>query len=546
LQPRTNDKGPGVASSPRSHFRGREDFSAEDLTSLLSAPESRTTGVAEVLEEARAASEPALTVEPEAAFLPARILHSLGTAVETLAAGPDAACGAVFPGLAEALTPPQTQWLSQQGLEFGRDRPARDWARRARAVAFEHLQRAIVGSGETPPSPRNVLRSDEIVWGRAPARLDLAGGWTDTPPFSLEHGGCVANAAVLLNGQPPIQVYARVTREPLLRIHSIDLGTDCLIRRWEELLDFRSATGEFSLVKAALVLAGFAPPDAVNKTPEVLKTSEVCSRFASSSPGNSLDDLLERFGGGLELTTLAAVPKGSGLGTSSIMGAVVLAVIHRVLGRRLSDTQLFHAVLRLEQALTTGGGWQDQVGGTLEGVKLIATKSGLVPDPVVRYLPPDVLDPKTNGARTLLYYTGLTRLAKNILAQVVGRYLNRERNTLATLQRIHALAPEVADAMARKDLPAFGQAIDAAWQLNKQLDPDSSNPQIEALLTQIRPHLHGAKLLGAGGGGFLLLVCKSARDAEQVKHRLAADPPNPRARFFDFAVSGEGLSLSVC
>ena len=133
--------------------------------------------------------------------------------------------------------------------------------------------------------------------------------------------GVTNPAAVNLNGQPPIQVYARVTPEPFIRIHSIDLGTDCDIREWDELLDYSSAPGEFSLVKAALVLAGFTPA-------------------ACPSANGSLKDLLKRFGGGLELTTLAAVPKGSGLGTSSIMGAVVVSVISRVTGRALPRRDL--------------------------------------------------------------------------------------------------------------------------------------------------------------------------------------------------------------
>ncbi len=357
--------------------------------------------MAKFIEEACSAAELAVMTSPDQVFLPSRILHSLGTAIEATANSPNQTLGEIFPGIAEVLSPGQERWLSVRRLELFEERPANDWARQARAQAFEHLQRTIVGSGEVPKAPENALRSDEIVWGRAPVRLDLAGGWTDTPPCSLEHGGCVANAAVILNGQPPIQVYARVTAEPCIRIHSIDLGTDCDIREWDELLDYRSATGEFSLAKAALVLAGFTPA-------------------ACPSPNHALKDLLDPFGGGLELTTLAAVPKGSGLGTSSVMGAVVLAVIHRVLGRELSSTGLFHAVLRLEQALTTGGGWQDQIGGALGGVKLITTRPGLVPDPTVRYLPPDVLDPKANAGQTLLYYTGITRLAKNILAQVVG------------------------------------------------------------------------------------------------------------------------------
>jgi galactokinase/mevalonate kinase-like predicted kinase len=510
-----------------SHFGPDSEFSAAEIARWLAEPATRTVRMAEFIHEACAAAHHSGATAPDEAFLPSRILHSLGTATAAITDSPEQPLGAVFPDITQELSPEQVEWLSVRQLEFLEDRLANAWARQAQAQAFEHLQRVIVGSGGIPKTPQNALRSDEIVWGRAPVRLDLAGGWTDTPPYSLEQGGCVANAAVILNGQPPIQVYGRVTAEPYIRIHSIDLGADCDIREWHDLLDYRSATGEFSLVKAALVLAGFAPT--------------VCP----SSDG-LLKDLLERFGGGLELTTLAAVPKGSGLGTSSIMGAVVLAVIHRVLGRELSSTELFHAVLRLEQALTTGGGWQDQIGGALEGVKLITTLPGLVPDPTVRYVPPDVLDPKANGGQTLLYYTGITRLAKNILAQVVGRYLDRDRRTMVTLRKIRGLAPEVADAMARKDLPAFGSSIDMAWGLNNELDPDSSNPEIEEILARVRPHIHGAKLLGAGGGGFMLMVCKSPQDAARVKGLLSSNPPNARARFFEFNVSTERLGISVC
>jgi galactokinase/mevalonate kinase-like predicted kinase len=243
---------------------------------------------------------------------------------------------------------------------------------------------------------------------------------------------------------------------------------------------------------------------------------------------------------------LAAIPKGSGLGTSSIMGAVLMAVVQRVMGRTLSPAELFHAVLRLEQELTTGGGWQDQIGGAVGGVKLVSTVPGLLPAPTIRYVPADVLDPKLNGGQTLLYYTGITRLAKNILQQVVGRYLDRDRRAMATLRQIGALASQTAEAMARKDLAAFGRLIDVAWRLNRQLDPNSSNDRIQELLARVAPHVHGAKLLGAGGGGFLLLVCKSPEDAGRVRSMLEAAPPNELARFFDFEVSEKGLEVSAC
>jgi galactokinase/mevalonate kinase-like predicted kinase len=177
---------------------------------------------------------------------------------------------------------------------------------------------------------------------------------------------------------------------------------------------------------------------------------------------------------------------------------------------------------------------------------MIVTEPGMVPDAHIHYLPADILDPSANGGQTLLYYTGVTRLAKNILQQVVGRYLNRDREAMTTLRHIGALARDVMNTFIRKDIEEFGSLMDAAWQLNKRLDPNSSNDEIEALFARVRPHIYGGKLLGAGGGGFMLMVCKSPADAATLRDLLEHRPPNNRARFFDFRVSSEGLVVTVC
>jgi galactokinase/mevalonate kinase-like predicted kinase len=376
---------------------------------------------------------------------------------------------------------------------------------------------------------QNTLRRDEIIWGRAPARLDLGGGWTDTPPYALEHGGRVINAAVNLNGQPPIHVYARLIDPLEIRIASIDHGVRIVVNELDELLDYKQPTSEFALAKAALALSGLSPDSA--HWPGDTKT---------------LQDILKHFGGGIELTTLAAIPSGSGLGTSSIMGAVLLSVIHRMMGRELLHRELFHSVLQLEQELTTGGGWQDQIGGTIEGVKLIATDPGMVPDPKIHPVLPDLCDPNRNGGQTLLYYTGMRRLAKNILRNVVGNYLDRDRSAMVTLKKLHQLPPLIEDRLSRKDIKGFGESIDLAWCLNKEIDPDSSTPEIEEILATFKPFMYGAKLLGAGGGGFLLVICKSPEDAIEARQRLEANPPNSLARFFAYDISHAGLEVTVC
>lgn len=492
----------------------------------------------------------------------ARVLHTLGSALEQTArpgASPRlsaAAVRAISANACAALPAAARAWMESVGLPAAAPVPGlapaqvsspakalakipspapvfspSPWPRLARDAAFDVIGRTIVltRTGRTS-SPRNALRADEIIWGRAPARLDLGGGWSDTPPYSLEHGGCVINAAVDLNGQPPIQVFARVIETPEIRINSIDHGSRLTVRSFDELLNYRTATSQFGLAKAALALSGFAPHTA--PWPPAAR--------------RSLAAMLRHFGGGIELNTLAAIPSGSGLGTSSIMGAVLVAVIRRMIGDRPSERELFHAVLKLEQELTTGGGWQDQIGGVLPGVKVITSGPGLVPDPWIHYVMPDLLDPRLNGGATLLYYTGIRRLAKNILRYVVGNYLDRDAAALDTLRALHAYPAEMREAMAAKDARAFGRLIDVAWRLNKRIDPDSTTPEIEEILARIRPHVHGAKLLGAGGGGFLLIAGKSPKEAAAVRRALTAHPPNARSRFFDYQISGSGLTVTVC
>jgi len=177
---------------------------------------------------------------------------------------------------------------------------------------------------------------------------------------------------------------------------------------------------------------------------------------------------------------------------------------------------------------------------------MITTEPGLVPDPRIHYVPADVLDPAMNHRQTLLYYTGMRRLARNILRNVVGHYLDRDRSSLDTLRRLHAYPPLAADAMSRKDMQSFGELVDLAWKLNKRIDPDSSNPAVEEILARFRPYMIGAKLLGAGGGGFLLVVCKSAENAANARKDLEANPPNHLARFFEYSINPIGLEVTVC
>jgi fucokinase / fucose-1-phosphate guanylyltransferase len=520
-----------LRAEPGRLFRPESRFSAADLALLIEKcpAAERPLWFQSILGEAFRRHGPEAPLTDVESLGLSRILHTVGAVMKGQCRGRPAITRTVLTQTDRALGRQERDWLDSLGLSLHGKTTATAWGSQAADAAFDHLGKAIVRSGhERVSPPKNALREDEIVWGRAPARLDLGGGWTDTPPYSLERGGCVINAAVNLNGQAPIQAYARVIPEPEIRVNSIDHSVRIVIRELHNLLDYRQPASRFGLAKAALALCGFSPAEA-------------------AWPGTvPLRRMLERFGGGIELTTLAAIPSGSGLGTSSIMGAVLVSVISRLIGRSLSARDLFHAVLRLEQELTTGGGWQDQVGGVVEGVKVIRTEPGMVPDPLIHFVPADVLDPRTNGGLTLLYYTGHRRLAKNILANVVGSYLSRDRSAMRILAEIHAFPPLIAEAMSQKSIERFGRLIDKAWGLKKGLDPESTTPVIEGIIRRVAGHIFGATLLGAGGGGFLLLVCKSEADARETRRILSENPPNKRARFFDFDINQEGLAVTVC
>ena len=391
--------------------------------------------------------------------------------------------------------------------------------------AFELIGEAI-GRGihhDELSAQKIQIRSDEVVWVCAPARLDFAGGWSDTPPYCLEHGGSVLNAAVKLNGQYPIQVIGKLHPEPTIKINSIDLGERIIISEMAEMLSYQDPTNWTALPKAAFVVTGIIP--------EYTKLS--------------LQEILKKLGCGIDLTLFSAVPSGSGLGTSSILGSAIIACLSRILGQELTQEDLFNRTLYMEQLMTTGGGWQDQIGGVVGGVKHIQTEPGLFQVPRISWTDLKVRPDMDLSERLLLYYTGLRRMAKNILRSIVGRYLDRDPVTLETIHQLRGKSWEMKEQLDHRDIDAFGKNIAKVWELNKTLDPGTSNEEIEAILSKISHLVHGAKLLGAGGGGFLFMVTKGISETRKVKQILTDEPPNSRARFFDFDIDPDGLKVSV-
>lgn len=403
----------------------------------------------------------------------------------------------------------------------------KDGSRSSRDEAFSSLRHMLVEDmALRPVKPARNILEDQIVWGRSPARLDLAGGWSDTPPYCIEHGGRVVNVAVDLNGQPPIQAFVRLCETPHIVLHSIDLGISESISTYDELVK-PSSLGGFSIARAALRLAGFDPV------------------FHSARGSKTLkQQLISEFGGGIELSMLAAIPKGSGLGTSSILAGTILGVLGEICSHNWTHRDLFARTTVLEQILTSGGGWQDQVGGITAGVKLTTTHADISQTPDIRWLPDKVLQDDIVSGRALLYYTGITRLARNILSEIVqGIFLN-SRKTIATIEDIAYNADFTADAIQRNDPEILREAIRRSWELNCTLDSGTCPPEVKAITSQIEPFDPTFKLLGAGGGGYMMILAPDVGAAAAITETLSVNPPNPRARFVSMAISQTGMQIT--
>ena len=399
-------------------------------------------------------------------------------------------------------------------------------AAKEESEAFSLLRNGLIEAvAEKKRSPRMAAFPDQIVWGRSPVRIDLAGGWTDTPPFSLYAGGNVVNMAIELNGQPPLQVYMKPCREHQIVLRSIDMGATEVVKSYDELRDFRKLGSPFSIPKAALGLCGFLP------------------EFAAERFG-SLDGQLEAFGGGLELTLLAAIPAGSGLGTSSLLASTVLGALNDFCGLQWSKQDICTETLVLEQLLTSGGGWQDQYGGIFHGVKLLESERGFMQKPQISWLPESLFTDPLYASCHLLYYTGITRVAKNILGEIVrGMFLNSAQHlSILHEMKLHALA--MAECIQRGDFDQYGKLILKTWEQKKQIDSGTNPPDVERIIDLIKDYTLGYKLPGAGGGGYLYMVAKDPTAAVRIRKVLEENRPNNKARFVEMKLSNKGFQVS--
>lgn len=340
-------------------------------------------------------------------------------------------------------------------------------------------------------------KEESIV--RLPVRVNWGGGWSDTPPYCMEHGGTVLNAAVLLDGNYPIEAIARRIEGNKIVLASADSGAEQEFTDIKQLQDSSNPYDPFALHKAALIACGLIP----------------------YSENRSIEEITNQLGSGLYLSTrVINIPRGSGLGTSSILAGACVKALYEITGRRLEEDELYNRVLCMEQIMSTGGGWQDQVGGLAPGIKMVTSHAEVRQQ--ISCMPCVVSKQtmKELDERFCLIYSGQRRLARNLLRDVVGRYVGGNPDAVEVLYEIQRSAVLMRFELEKGDVDAFARLLNEHWELSKRLDSGCTNVCIDMIFKAVEDLIDAKMICGAGGGGFLQVVLKKGITAKQLQERL--------------------------
>ena len=224
---------------------------------------------------------------------------------------------------------------------------------------------------------------------------------------------------------------------------------------------------------------------------------------------------------GLLLESEVDLPKGTGLGTSSMLIYGCLATLLQFLqpGREWPLEALTNGVLAVEQMIGSCGGWQDQIGGAVPGLKCTTTAPRLPHQPLRYAVERIALSPghvEALDAHLIAIFTGQQRVANQVLSSVTTRWQLRESLVVSTLQGIAETSKQFRDAILRYSLTTesasrqtvlaeLGDVLNQIRHLNIQLEPNQFiPPDIESMFQFLAPFVYGAHLLGAGAGGYIV------------------------------------------
>jgi D-glycero-alpha-D-manno-heptose-7-phosphate kinase len=312
-----------------------------------------------------------------------------------------------------------------------------------------------------------------MIITQTPLRIGLLGGGTDLPGYYRKHGGRVLNCAldkyiyVIVKQRFDDDIYVNYSKKEIVS-HVDDL--------------------EHELVRESMKMTGVTS--------------------------------------GVEITTLADIPSaGSGLGSSSAVTVGLLHALFAYQGQQVSAEELAERACTIEIELCGKPiGKQDQYIAALGGIRDISFGPG--EEVVAEELGLPMAARRALQQQIMLFYTGVTRSANTILTEQSANV----DSTLPQLDRLCELAGLAVDSLRSGDIDAIGPAVRESWEAKRKLAQGVSNGQVDLAVSRaLDAGASGVKLTGAGGGGFLLVICpverqravrESLRDMQELPVKL--------------------------
>ncbi len=240
---------------------------------------------------------------------------------------------------------------------------------------------------------------------------------------------------------------------------------------------------------------------------------------------------------GFDICIQSDAPAGSGLGGSASLTLALIGTLAEFARTTLSNYELAELAYEIERHdLKISGGKQDQYGIAFGGFNLIEfTKERIVVNPL--RIDRDTLNELE--CHLMLCYTGKTRLSAGLIDQQIGYYKQGRTETVDGLKSLHALTFKMKDALLMGKLKDFAEMLDLEWRNKVKVNPNVTNPGIDEMYAvALQNGVIGGKLLGAGGGGYLLLFCEIDK-RRNVREKLEA----MGGQFTDFSFVNEGLQV---
>lgn len=313
-----------------------------------------------------------------------------------------------------------------------------------------------------------MIRIRQVI-SYSPLRVSFGGGGTDISPFPETHGGAVINT-------------------------TIDRGVTVTYK--EDTYPLEISSRDF--------------------VSSYILTSE-------RKPGNVLEKIMELFDSyeirkGRVIIN-SDVPPGSGLGSSSALTTAVLRLIHEINGQKRTEREIAAEAFETEKekfGVTLGK--QDPYAISLGGFKFMKFLGSGIENYYIREQDAFIRDLES---RILLVYTGETRESSEVLMEQVSKASSNDQKVLSNLVQLRELAESMRKAVIKEDMDAFVEDINQGWNIKKQLGANVTNTKIDRIIgNALRNGAQGAKLMGGGSQGFLLIVSKPGMVTDLQKKML--------------------------